>query len=143
MVRQLHDQITCPTNTTLDKVLDTPDGHRIRTCIQCGTCSGACPYGQYMEYGPRRIVAKILNGEIEEVFQSASMLKCVGCYACVGFCPRLAMFTHPDLTEPFKCVACGKCADECPEGVLSMVEVPDLEPSETARWAIKDKEVVA
>ena len=35
---------------TLETVLQTPDGKRILTCIQCGTCAGTCPYGEYMDY---------------------------------------------------------------------------------------------
>jgi len=105
-------------------------GHYVITvCDQLGACIDACP-------------SKALSRNKKGVVIRNKKL-CVGCYACVGFCPILAMFTHPDLTEPFKCVACGKCVEECPEGVLSIVEVPDLEPSETSKWAIKVKEVVA
>ena len=30
-----------------------PEGERILSCIQCGTCSGTCPYGEHMEFTPR------------------------------------------------------------------------------------------
>jgi carbon-monoxide dehydrogenase iron sulfur subunit len=105
-------------------------GHYVITvCNQLGACVDVCPV-KALSRNKKGIV--IRNKKL-----------CVGCYACVGFCPNLAMFNHPDLTEPFKCVACGKCADECPEGALSIIEVPDLEPSETEKWAIRVKEVVA
>jgi formate hydrogenlyase subunit 6/NADH:ubiquinone oxidoreductase subunit I len=74
---------------------------------------------------------------------SISKKKCVGCYACVGFCPIDAMFTHPDETVPFKCIACGKCADECPTEALEIVEVEDLPASETEAWAQRTAAVAA
>ena len=38
---------------------------------------------------------------------------CVGCLACVGFCPTLVMYTVPEDVVPFKCIACGNCATYC------------------------------
>ena len=73
---------------TLETVLQTPDGNRILTCIQCGTCAGTCPYGEYMDFPPRRIINMLRRGRIEEVFKSDSMLRCVACYACMAKCPR-------------------------------------------------------
>ena len=74
--------------STLETLLQTPDGKRILTCIQCGTCAGTCPYGEYMDFPPRRIINMLRRGRIEEVFKSDSMLRCVACYACMTKCPR-------------------------------------------------------
>lgn len=74
--------------STLETILQTPDGRRILTCIQCGTCAGTCPYGEYMDFPPRRIINMLRRGRIEEVFKSDSMLRCVACYACMTKCPR-------------------------------------------------------
>jgi Fe-S oxidoreductase len=74
--------------STLETLLQTPDGKRILTCIQCGTCAGTCPYGEYMEFPPRRIINMLRRGRIEEVYKSDSMLRCVACYACMAKCPR-------------------------------------------------------
>ena len=74
--------------STIETLLQTPDGKRILTCIQCGTCAGTCPYGEYMEFPPRRIINMLRRGRIEEVFKSDSMLRCVACYACMAKCPR-------------------------------------------------------
>lgn len=78
----------CHRDTKLDTLLSTPEGRRILTCIQCGMCAGACPYGDHMDYPPRRIINMLRRGFIDEVFQSDSMLKCVACYACMAKCPR-------------------------------------------------------
>ncbi len=76
----------CP--TSLETLLSTPEGRRVLTCIQCGTCAGTCPYGDVMDYPPRRIIAMLRAGMIEKVFTSESLLACVACYACMTKCPR-------------------------------------------------------
>ncbi|MFA6570573.1 MAG: (Fe-S)-binding protein [Bacteroidota bacterium] len=73
---------------TLETLYDTPEGHLIKSCIQCGTCAGTCPHGEYMEYPPRRIIKMMQLGLLDKVFDSDSMLKCVNCYACMSKCPR-------------------------------------------------------
>lgn len=100
---------------------DAPDGlYRAIVCTQCGDCIDVCPSKAILRAG---------NGVV--VIQKRW---CVGCLACVGFCPIWAMRTHPDYVEPFKCVACGRCVEVCPEGALSIQEVADVEPSATAKW---------
>lgn len=78
----------CSPKTTLETILSSPEGKRILSCIQCGTCAGTCPYGEYMDYPPRRIINLLRRGNVEEVFKSDSMLRCVACYACMAKCPR-------------------------------------------------------
>ncbi len=69
-------------------LLDSPEGRRILTCIQCGMCGGTCPYGEYMQYPPRQMIAMLRAGLIEKVYTSDSLLNCVACYACMAKCPR-------------------------------------------------------
>jgi len=73
---------------TLENLLEDPEGKKILTCIQCGACAGTCPYGDVMEYPPRRIIAMLWAGLVEKVFASDSLLNCVACYACLAKCPR-------------------------------------------------------
>ncbi len=73
---------------TLETLAETPEGKQVLSCIQCGMCVGTCPYGEYMDFPPRRIIQMLQNGLLEEVFQSDSLLKCVSCYACKAKCPR-------------------------------------------------------
>ena len=72
----------------LDNVLKTPQGQDLLSCIQCGVCAGTCPYGDVMDYPPRRIITYLRAGEIEKVLSSDSLLNCVACYACMAKCPR-------------------------------------------------------
>ena len=74
--------------TTLETLLQTPAGKRMMTCIQCGTCAGTCPYGEYMDFSPRRVINMLRGGFIDEVIKSDSLLRCVACYACMAKCPR-------------------------------------------------------
>jgi carbon-monoxide dehydrogenase iron sulfur subunit len=77
-------------------------------CNQCGECVEVCPTGAL--YQDKKGIVRVRKK------------LCVGCLACVGFCPYLAMFYHPDQTAPFKCIACGKCVEECPADALAIVE---------------------
>ena len=73
---------------TLDNLLASPGGRELQSCIQCGICAGTCPYGDAMDYPPRRIIGMLRAGMIEEVLASDSLLHCVTCYACMAKCPR-------------------------------------------------------
>ena len=73
---------------SMDTLYDSPEGRLIQSCIQCGTCAGTCPHGEYMAYPPRRIIKMMQHGLIDKVYESDSMLKCVNCYACMSKCPR-------------------------------------------------------
>lgn len=73
---------------TLENLLETPDGKPVLTCIQCGTCAATCPYGDVVEFPPRRIIAMLRAGLIDDVLRSESLLGCVACYACMAKCPR-------------------------------------------------------
>jgi len=77
-----------PGEMTIDKLLDYPEGRELLTCINCGICAGTCPYGEVMEYPPRRIIGLLREGMIEEVLASDSLMSCVACYACMAKCPR-------------------------------------------------------
>jgi len=76
----------CP--ATLEELPRYPEGTEILTCLQCGMCSGTCPYGDVMDYPPRRMIAMMRAGLLEKVFTSDSLLSCVACYACMAKCPR-------------------------------------------------------
>ena len=83
-------------------------GYEMLVCSQCGLCLDMCPVGA-LKRGPKGQV--LLNRN-----------KCIGCQACVGFCPIDAMMTCGDRIEPFKCISCGACIKACPEGALYFEE---------------------
>ncbi len=80
-------------NPFLLDVLSVPGGDRVLQCIQCGTCSGSCPVIAEMEFGPRRIMHLIQQGEEAMVLSSHDMWYCVSCYLCTNRCPREIQIT--------------------------------------------------
>jgi Fe-S oxidoreductase len=65
----------------------TSDGERLRLCLECGTCSGICPFGHVMVYPPSRLVAMLRADRFEKVLDTEALWMCVSCYACTAFCP--------------------------------------------------------
>jgi quinone-modifying oxidoreductase subunit QmoC len=75
-------------------IRQTVGGERIRHCLQCGLCSGACPLSLYMDYTPRRLMQLSREGFKEEVLSSFSIWLCTCCYACMVECPKKINITH-------------------------------------------------
>lgn len=74
--------------TFLDKVIETtPQGERLRLCLQCGNCSGICPFGYLMVYPPSRMIANLRADKIDKIIGADSVWMCVSCYACTTACP--------------------------------------------------------
>jgi Fe-S oxidoreductase len=64
-----------------------PEGERLRLCLECGTCSGICPFGHVMVYPPSRLIAALRAQRFEGVLETDALWMCVSCYACTAFCP--------------------------------------------------------
>jgi len=60
----------------------------IRSCIQCGTCTGSCPNEFAMDHTPRNLWRLVLMGQKEEIFHSKTFALCSDCYTCALRCPR-------------------------------------------------------
>ncbi|GAB4504622.1 MAG: hypothetical protein Fur0043_16160 [Anaerolineales bacterium] len=69
-------------------LMEIPNGEKIRQCIQCGTCTGVCPFGRWMQTTPRKIIAALRMNEVDEMLQSDTAWMCVSCYACSKVCPQ-------------------------------------------------------
>ena len=65
-----------------------PGCERLMSCIQCGTCSGACPLSLYMDFTPRRIIALVREGFRRDALGSQTIWLCASCYACATHCPQ-------------------------------------------------------
>ncbi|MGY5854294.1 MAG: CoB--CoM heterodisulfide reductase subunit C [Candidatus Thorarchaeota archaeon] len=61
---------------------------RIRTCIQCGTCSSVCPSGRRTAFRTRELMRKALLGLKDEVLSSPDLWLCATCLTCLERCPR-------------------------------------------------------
>ena len=72
----------------IDEVCSIPGGEAIRSCIQCGMCTGSCPTASRWDYPPRQTIAMVRAGLKDELLSSNSMWFCASCYACTVRCPR-------------------------------------------------------
>lgn len=86
-----------------DQISSFPDGDRIKHCLQCGTCSGACPVAYAMDMTPRQIIGLFRAGRMEEVLRSRAIWLCASCYSCTVRCPMKIRVT--DTMYAFKRVA--------------------------------------
>ncbi len=62
-------------------------GNPLKSCIQCGTCSGTCPAVDYMDHSPRQIIAMINADLKDEVLSSNTFWYCASCFHCTVRCP--------------------------------------------------------
>jgi Fe-S oxidoreductase len=85
-VSQLSEQTL--SNEFYTSLFEVDNGERIKTCLQCGTCSGACPFGYLMGFPPGRMIAYLRAERFENVLDSDSVWMCVSCYACTAVCPK-------------------------------------------------------
>ena len=61
---------------------------KLRSCIQCGTCSATCPTAYAMDYSPRHLWRMVQLGLRDEVLRSHTFWLCTTCKACQVRCPR-------------------------------------------------------
>jgi heterodisulfide reductase subunit C len=67
---------------------DVPGDQHSEYCHQCGKCSSGCPVADFFDFRPRRIMAMVQLGFIEELLESEDIWKCAQCLACKERCPR-------------------------------------------------------
>ena len=81
------------------KLLDVPDGERLRACLQCGNCSGVCPFGHLMVWPPGRMIAALRAEMFDRVMQTDTVWMCISCYACAEACPARIPLTPGLMTH--------------------------------------------
>ena len=76
------------------KQLETiPNSEKIKSCIQCGTCTGSCPVSYAMDISPREVIALFRAGDLDTLLNSKAIWVCASCYACQTRCPSLIKVT--------------------------------------------------
>jgi len=60
----------------------------IRTCMQCGTCTGSCGSSAAMDFTPRQLWRMVQLDLQDEIFTSRTFSLCSSCYYCTLRCPR-------------------------------------------------------
>lgn len=76
-----------------------PGGERIQRCLQCGSCSGVCPFGYLMDFPPSRMITSLRACEFEHVLANDTLWMCLACYACASVCPVEIPLTATLLTR--------------------------------------------
>jgi heterodisulfide reductase subunit C len=71
----------------LETMVALPEGERLYSCIQCGSCGGTCPVSKVMPHTPRRIFAMVRAGLKQAVLESMTPWVCASCYSCTVNCP--------------------------------------------------------
>lgn len=75
------------------------NGERFKTCLQCGSCSGVCPFGYLMDFPPGRMIAGLRADEFNLVMDTDTVWMCVSCYACSQICPSKIPITAGLMTR--------------------------------------------
>ena len=63
-------------------------GETFQSCMQCGACTGVCPWGEVTSYSPRKILRDISLDKASNVSVDQASWTCATCNSCVEHCPR-------------------------------------------------------
>ena len=82
-----------------NSLFEVDEGERIRTCLQCASCSGVCPFGYLMDFPPGKMIATLRADMFENVLQTDTVWMCISCYACTEICPKKIPLTPGLMTR--------------------------------------------
>lgn len=85
--------------TFYNSLFEVAEGERIRTCLQCATCSGVCPFGYIMDFPPGKMIALLRADMFENVLKTDTVWMCISCYACSEVCPKKIPITPGLMTR--------------------------------------------
>jgi len=63
-------------------------GENVKVCMQCGTCTSACPMSDEMDFFPRKVMHYSQFGLLQNLENINSYWKCASCHSCTVRCPR-------------------------------------------------------
>ena len=84
-------------------------------CVECGKCTGICPVSRSkgLDYSPRRIVKRALEGLDNEVLYDREIWACLTCKLCGSVCPSTVdyiEFIKNVRSRSFSLGLSGKCS---------------------------------
>ncbi len=74
--------VAAPIPTTIsfreevENLLHAEEGVSLVRCVQCATCSAACPAVEFMDHRPRELIALVNAGMKDEVMRSNAFWTC-------------------------------------------------------------------
>jgi len=74
-------------NRFLEKLRDL-SGQNVKRCMQCGTCSAACPMTGSMQASPRQTMHLAQFGMRDRLQSGNTHWVCASCHSCSVRCPR-------------------------------------------------------
>lgn len=86
-------------------------------CYQCGTCSGACPVANEMDYSPRKLMRMIQANLQNKVLASDAPWVCACCLSCTVRCPRDIPIT--DVMNMIRSLALAKGVNPRTDGIYN------------------------
>ncbi len=63
-------------------------GENVKVCMQCGTCTAACPMSDEMDFYPRKVMHYSQFGLLQRMEDINTYWKCASCHSCSVRCPR-------------------------------------------------------
>jgi len=112
-------------------------GGALNQCIQCGLCTGTCPWNLLRSFPTRRLIHQSQLGVAD--FEGEDLWTCATCRACVAVCPRGVAII--DIMRALRSIVVEYGAGYCPEGLrvtmknIASVGNPFGEPPERrAEW---------
>jgi Fe-S oxidoreductase len=63
-------------------------GDTFQSCMQCGSCTGVCPWGEVASYSPRKILRDISLDKATDASVDRAAWTCATCNSCTEICPR-------------------------------------------------------
>lgn len=90
----INDQRIKQDEAFINEIISTPEGKRVLSCIQCGTCTATCPVSKIFEHSPRQIFLMVRNGMKDRVMNDKTPWICASCYKCTVNCPAQIKITE-------------------------------------------------
>lgn len=71
----------------LNRTLQKASRENFNRCLQCRTCTAACPFAWAMDLKPNQVLRHIQYGLHDELMHCSTIWICVGCHTCTSYCP--------------------------------------------------------
>ena len=85
------------TGTNFAKRVQRRSGVDFNLCYHCLSCACGCPFSDFMDVHPNKIIRLVQMGLKQEALQCSSIWICVGCNTCSVQCPNgidISSITH-------------------------------------------------
>lgn len=60
----------------------------LKDCYQCGRCTAGCPFAEFMDEPPNRLIRMMQLAMKEDVMKTEGPWFCAACLVCQARCPR-------------------------------------------------------